>query len=412
MKKSLKHTFVTGCAITLFLTGGCSHRQIATEPYPIWGEPVALTAADGQSQRHLQILQPARGEAVAACLLIVHGMNEHSGRYGDIARHLADRYLVAGIDMTAHGLSNPVLAQAHENLVAGAAEYDVGAAYLEQARLRNLDEMRDDVRLALNHLADRCTRVAGGPKPLFILSHSLGSLVSASYLLEADSDEVSRIDGIIFTGPAFAVTKVPGWWGWLQNPLISFSFHTHEHFLDPHDEALPLMLFNQFVALITVPIQDGLIELLSLPGIRNFVSPDSPGWVADYLTDSPEEKTRHENDRYIMRRAILRYVLGVQKEIIRFRRNMARFETPYLLIYSEFDPITAAWGNTDFAAVTLDKHPHNAIMPLLGKSHHEQLFSEPELRRLILEKIERWLTQRIKSSDQLTESAMQPTQAD
>jgi hypothetical protein len=58
-----------------------------------------------------------------------------------------------------------------------------------------------------------------------------------------------------------------------QNPFVHFTFHTHEHFLNPHDEPIPVMLFNQFVALITVPLQDSLIELLSLPGFRQLFSP-------------------------------------------------------------------------------------------------------------------------------------------
>lgn len=395
----MKNPILICFVASLLITNGCSRSQIATEPYPIWGESIYLTADDGKSRRHLQVLEPKTNAQIDACLLIVHGMNEHSGRYDAIAKHFAERYLVAGIDMTAHGLSNTVHSKAHESLESGSAKYDVGSAFLEQAQLRTLDPMRNDVRLAIDYLANRCNRIAGGPKPLFILSHSLGSLVSATYLLETGQDaSASRIKGIIFTGPAFSVTEVPGWRGWFQNPLIRFTLHTQEHFLNPHDEALPLMLFNQFVALLTVPLQNGIIELLSLPGFRNIFSPSSPDWVAEYLSDWEVERVRQKNDMYIMHRSILRYVQGVQKEIIQFRRNMNEFETPYLLIYSELDPITAAWGNTDFAAVTLDKHPNNQIMPLIGKSHHEQLFSEPVLREIILDKIDKWLGSMIENT--------------
>ncbi|MGD7033433.1 alpha/beta fold hydrolase [Methylotuvimicrobium buryatense] len=379
------------CCLALPLIGsGCSHSQVATEPYPIWGESIFLPVENGESRRHMQIRELSQSaDDIQACILIVHGMNEHTGRYAEIARHFAQSHLVAGIDMTAHGLSNPVYLDAHESLKAGADEFDVGSAFLEQAQLRNLDAMRADLHLAIRHLRQRCDKSAGDDKPLVILSHSLGSLVSASYLLEAKLQDT--VDGIIFTGPAFAVTEVPGWRGWFQNPLIRFTYHTQEHFLHPHDEAFPLMLFNQFTALLTVPLQNSIIEFLSLPGMRNIFSPSNPDWVAAYLSDWEVERLRHKHDRYIMHRSILRYVQGVQKEIIRFRRNMADFDTPYLLIYSEYDPITAAWGNIDFAAVTLEKHPLNEVMPLIGKSHHEQLFSEPRLRREVLDKIDRWL---------------------
>jgi alpha-beta hydrolase superfamily lysophospholipase len=303
------------------------------------------------------------------------------------------------MDMTAHGLSNPVLLKAHQSIEAGASSYDASHAYLEQAQLRDLQPMRNDLEQTLGYLIKHCDKLSGNsPRPVFILSHSLGSLVSASYLLQTKNDALNaRIKGIIFIGPAFSVTEVPGWRGWFQNPFIWFTFHTHEHFLNPHDEPLPLLLFNQLLALVTVPLQDGMIELVSLPGLRNLFSPTTPDWVEEYLSDSEEERVRQRNDNYIIRRCIMRYVLAVEQEIIRFRRNMAGFNTPYLLIYSELDPITPAWGNIDFAAATHNNHGHNELMLLTGKSHHEQLFSTPALREQILQQIDDWLERRIGS---------------
>jgi len=87
--------------------------------------------------------------------------------------------------------------------------------------------------------------------------------------------------------------------------------------------------------------------------------------------------------------------LAIEQEIIRFRRAMAGFATPYLLIYSELDPITPAWGNIDFAAATGSKHESNEVMVLTGQNHHEQLFSSPALRARILQKIDGWLERRM-----------------
>jgi len=386
-------TLLSPCLISLLMfCSGCAHQQTVTVKYPTWGEERYLDNETG-SIRHMQILAPAHPDSARACVLIVHGMNEHIGRYGDIARYFANRFIVAGMDMTAHGLSNPVLLKAHKSIESGASVYDAGHAYLEQAQLRDLQPMRNDLEQALGYLIKRCDQLSGNNfRPVFILSHSLGSLVSASYLLQTKNDALkSRIKGIIFSGPAFAVTEVPGWRGWFQNPLIRFTFHTHEHFLNPNDEPLPLLLFNQLLALVTVPLQDGMIELVSLSGLRKLFSPTGPLWVEQYLSDSEEERIRQRNDNYIIRRCVMRYVLGVEQEIIQFRRNMAGFDTPYLLIYSEQDPITPAWGNTDFAAATRSKHPHNELMLLVGKSHHEQLFSTPALREQILQKIDDWM---------------------
>ncbi len=248
------------------LTSGCAHRQILDDPYPLWGEQVELPAAGGK--RHLQLLQAERDNP-KACILIVHGMNEYIGRYGDIARFFAADAIVAGLDLTAHGLSNPVIAEADRKIRDGAGSQDISGAFLQQAGLRNLQPMREDLQRALNYLLAHCRHPAdsGASLPVFILSHSLGSLVAASWLLETGNDALKQdIAGIVFSGPAFSVTQVPGWRGPLQNPLVRFSFGTHEQFLQPHDEALPLLLFNQALALLTVPLQDGIVELLSLPG--------------------------------------------------------------------------------------------------------------------------------------------------
>lgn len=385
------------CILLLVSCNGCSHQQTVTTAYPFWGEAVYLKVPGSDARRSLQLLSPKSTVSVQGCLLIVHGMNEHIGRYGDIARHFADRFIVTGIDLTAHGMSNPVLAKANESIVNGAASYDASDAFLEQAQFSDLQPMRDDLDLALNYLSEHCINPSDHkPLPIFILSHSLGSLVASSYLLQTKQEPLTaRIKGIIFSGPAFSVTEVPGWRGWFQNPIVHFTFHTHEHFLNPHDEPIPIMLFNQFVALVTVPLQDGMIELASLPGLRQLFSPNAPPWAKEYLTDSEEERRLLNTDKYMVKRSVMRYVLAIEKEIIAFRSKMAQFDSPYLLIYSENDPITPAWGNADFSAATRKNNPRNQLVLLAGKQHHEQLFSAKPLRGQILNLIDNWLQIRL-----------------
>ncbi len=389
--KTLISPFATALIIIIFVNA-CSQQQRLVRPYPLWGKPVFLQK-DADDQRLLQIKSPESAETAEACLLIVHGMNEYGGRYTHVANYFADRYIVAGIDLTAHGLSNPVFAQAQNTLD---TTTDISQAFLQQAELADLQAMRDDFDQALHYMLNHCQQQqTNRPLPLFVLSHSLGSLVSASYLINQDTTLKQNIAGIIFSGPAFSVTSVPGWRGWFQNPFIRFTYHTHKHFLNPHNEALPLLLFNQLLALITVPIQDGIIELLSLPGFRQLFSPSTPDWVINYLSNWEQERAYHRLDPYIIRRSVLRYVLAVGKEVIRFREKMADFDVPYLLIYSEHDPITPAWGSQDFTTSNLENHPDNDVMLLTNESHHEQLFSTPELRHQVLQKISSWINRRI-----------------
>ncbi len=389
------------CLILLVFCSGCTHRQVVTTSYSFWGKAVSLNVPGSDTQRSLQLLSPRTTDQIKGCLLIVHGMNEHIGRYGDIARHFADHFIVAGIDLTAHGMSNPLLAQAHQNIVNGIPESNVSDAFLEQAQFDDLQPMRDDLKLALNYLSAHCNKSSDHTHlPIFIVSHSLGSLVASSYLLKTKQDQLtSKIKGIIFSGPAFSVTEVPGWRGWFQNPFIRFSFYTHEHFLNPQGESIPIMLFNQFIALISVPLHDAVIELISLPGLRQLFSPTTPAWVKDYLTDSEQEKMLYCNDKYIIRRSIMRYILAIEREVIEFKHNMDHFDHPYLLVYSENDPITPAWGSQDFAAATFNNNAHNRVMMLAGKQHHEQLFSAMPLRKQILDVIDYWLQGQLNNLD-------------
>lgn len=372
----------------------CAHRQLVTKPYPRWGEELWLVRGDCDQPLSMRVQLPENPAAAPACLLIVHGMNEYVGRYGEIAAHFSRRFIVAGFDLYAHGLSNPTLLAADRAIAAGAGEFDVSDAYLTQARLRDLEPMRRDFERALRRLIAICDEQGRPGRPVFILSHSLGSLIAASSLLRHPHE---RVQGIVFSGPAFSVTEIPGWRGYFQTPFVKLAFHVEEHFLRPQGEPLPLMIANQALALVTVPLLDGLFNVLSWPGLRSIFSPVTPDWVPDYLTDWEEERARHRADGYIIRRTILRYVKGIEEEIARFRRGMAGFSTPYLLIYSSRDPITPAWGNHDFAAKTLAKHPDNQLLPLVDKFHHEHLFSAPPLRDELLRRIDDWLERRLKS---------------
>lgn len=388
--------------LLLIILPGCVHRQFVTQPYPRWGEEIPINQANDANPLILRLMRPAEPIHASACVLLVHGMNEYIGRYGEIARYFAQRFIVAGFDLYAHGLSNPILHRADQALTTGAARQEVGDAYLAQTRLYDLEPMRQGLSQALRHFIPLCNAPdeEGKPdKPIFIVSHSLGALIAASYLLSTENthDSAMRVQGIVLLGPAFSVSEVPGWRGWLANPFIKLSFHAEEHFLNPQNEPLPLLIVNQLVSLITVPLLDGLFEVLSWPGLRTLFTPVTPDWVVDYLSDSEAEKAEIRADGWFIRRNLLRYVKGIEAEVVRFRRHMNTFAIPYYLIYSGRDPITPAWGNEDFARVTQQNHPDNALLPLPELSHHEHLFSSQPLRDELLKKIEQWLDQRVLS---------------
>jgi len=381
--------------LVFFLTG-CVHQKYVSEPYPAWGEEYSVQQTNNDFPLIVRTIQPSEQEIVKACVLLVHGMNEHIGRYSEVARYFAERgFIVAGFDYTAHGLSNPILQQANEALKLGADRVDISDAFLAQAELGNLEPARQSFNQALKKTIALCDDYDEIERPVFILSHSLGALITASYLLQNQNEMTKRVQGTVFVGPGFAVSELPGWRGWLANPIIQLSFHAETHFMNPLDEALPLMVFNQIVAFLTVPILDGLFEVFSWPGLRSIFTPVTPGWVMDYLTDSEQEKKRIRADDWIIRRTLLRYAKGIEEEMVGFRRQMGEYEIPYYLVYSGHDPITPAWGSRDFIEATLQNHADNDQLELPDSQYHQQLFLTEPRKSEILNYIEQWLNRRI-----------------
>jgi acylglycerol lipase len=110
-----------------------------------------------------------------AALLIVHGLGEHSGRYGNVLDHLVPLgYAVHALDHVGHGKSD------------GMREY-----------VERFEDYTDT--LEVYH---RMVRQAQPDKPLILYGHSLGGLIGAYYLL----DYQNGLAGAIFSAP---MTRVP-----------------------------------------------------------------------------------------------------------------------------------------------------------------------------------------------------------
>ncbi len=110
-----------------------------------------------------------------ALLLVVHGLAEHSGRYMNVVNFLVPSgYAVYGIDHVGHGKSNG------------------GRVYVERF---------DDYTKTLKKYLDKI-REWLPEKPIFLIGHSMGGLISTAYMLEYQ-DELS---GAVLSGPS---VKVP-----------------------------------------------------------------------------------------------------------------------------------------------------------------------------------------------------------
>jgi alpha-beta hydrolase superfamily lysophospholipase len=106
-----------------------------------------------------------------AVLAIVHGFGEHSSRYTNVVEHFVPRgYAVHGFDLRGHGRS-----PGQRGHVSSWAEY------------------RDDVKAFLGHISQQ-----EPGRPVFLLGHSLGSIIALDYVLR----HPQGLSGLILSGTA------------------------------------------------------------------------------------------------------------------------------------------------------------------------------------------------------------------
>ena len=113
-------------------------------------------------------------ENIKAVLLIVHGLGEHCGRYINVVNHFVPLgCAVYGLDHIGHGKS------------------EGGRGFVEQ-----FADFTQTLTVFYNMVAEWQAN-----KPVFILGHSMGGLITAYYLL----DYQDKFKGAIISGPAVKV---------------------------------------------------------------------------------------------------------------------------------------------------------------------------------------------------------------
>ena len=141
------------------------------------GKPVSgfFSARDGQQL--YQEVWPAAGEAHAT-VLMVHGYGEHCGRYQNPVEALRPRgFELFGFDYRGHGQAGG-----------------------RRGHVDHFAEYLDDLDRALELARAR------GMRPVFLLGHSLGGLISARYVIERGKD----LAGLVLSSPFLGLkAKLP-----------------------------------------------------------------------------------------------------------------------------------------------------------------------------------------------------------
>lgn len=110
----------------------------------------------------------------AAAVVVVHGINEHSGRYAGLAADLNRRgYAVFTMDLRGHGRSEG-----------------------DRALIRSFDQYLDDLEILLARVA---ARQPG--KPLFLFGHSMGGAIVALLAITRPP----KVRGLILGAPAVLI---------------------------------------------------------------------------------------------------------------------------------------------------------------------------------------------------------------
>ena len=113
-----------------------------------------------------------------ACVCLVHGIGEHSGRYQHLAEYFNSRgFSVLGFDHQGHGKSTG-----------------------KRGDCAGLESMLDDIHLLLNQASERCKNAA-----IFLYGHSMGGNLVLNYAVRRQP----QIAGLIATSPWIRLPESP-----------------------------------------------------------------------------------------------------------------------------------------------------------------------------------------------------------
>ena len=251
-----------------------------------------------------------------AIILIVHGLGEHSGRYGNYVDYFVPRgYALYGFDTRGHGRSSGP------------------RGYVER-----FDRFVEDVdRRAAQARSD------WPGTPLFVLAHSLGSLMGLSYARQYPD----RLNGLIVTGTALQdALEMPAWKRSLATVL---------------SRVTPTLKMNNGMPLSSLSHDPAVIA----------------AFEADPLTH-PWATPR----------------LATEAEVVRaqIRQGAATWQVPTLMLHGGADPVCVPEGARLFAAQT----PPGLVEYRAYPGLYHEIHNEPE-KEQVFSDIEAWLQTRLRA---------------
>ena len=230
--------------------------------------------------------------------LLVHGYAEHSGRYEGLGRWLAARgSAVHAYDQRGHGHSDG-----------------------PRGHVRRFADLLDDV--------ERCLELARrehGDLPVFVVGHSMGGLVVASWAVERDPE----VTGVATSGAAIRLSAMPS-----------------------RTQRLVL---------------GALRRVLPRAGTTRAIEPDA-------LSRDPEVGRAYVADPLVFQRMSFSLATEFVDAASRVEQGASEVSVPMLLMHGEDDPLCPAEGSRAFRSGLRTEGSELRIYPRL---RHE-IFNEPE----------------------------------
>ncbi len=253
------------------------------------------------------------GEAQAV-LFIVHGLGEHSGRYMNVVNHFVPLgYAVYGLDHLGHGKSE------------GGRE-----------EVQRFEDYTDPLTTYYNMVKGW---QAG--KPIFILGHSLGGLITTFYLL----DNQEKFKGAIISAPAIKIS-----------------------------ENISSMTITMSKILSKVAPKAGVLAL-----------------DASMISRDPEVVKVYNSDPLVFHgKTPARLASEMLKSMLRVKAEVSKISLPFITVQGSQDKLVDPGG----AQMLYEGASSRDKTIKIYEGFYHEVFNEPE-REVVLKDVETWLTARL-----------------
>ena len=278
---------------------------------------------------HVEVWTPE--DRVRFVVVIAHGGSEHVGRYDALARRWNERgALVFGPDHRGQGLSGG-----------------------QRGHVDGFGQYVSDLRLVLSRMIQKLPEAQRPDAvPWFLFGHSMGGLISLSYLLEhpSDADDAIPLRGAI-----------------ISSPLIALAIQANP------------------VTVVAARVLDKLA-----PNV-----PVTPPDLAPFITRDPEVVRIYDNDARRARKLTPRWNSSMEAATVHVRKRVHELKLPMLWYVGTGDKIC----DCDATIETFERLPRpdedDQRIHVFDGYYHE-LHNEPrELAEPVLELVDTWLAQRV-----------------